>query len=391
MGSPPERGGDPGSNSGILTIFPARAFFYLLPMQAQLYDPSQFLHFQDISITDETKVLLAQAEKTYWENFDGRTWYGRCIFISWYCSLGDCTFCFRSTNQHKEMHPATSRRSMGSILLEALFSRIFRWRIEFVTGGYGIMPFADLLEIIRNVSIVYGEKVWLNLGVLPKAHIQECLPYVKGIYGSLETVTPGLHEQVCPSKPLAPYEYMFANLDPCLKRSICIIVGMGDTVEDMKYLFEFVEKYKIGRVTMYALKPVRGTGYTQGPSTNDYLQWIAHLRIRFPKLQIVAGTNLRRCEELGYVMQAGANAVTKFPATKQFGTKKAHLVDSLIREQQREFTSNIVALPEIDWGAEIRALAIKEEYKVEMKEKITPYLQRFRNPKDKDTARGEEE
>lgn len=360
-------------------------------MQAQLYDPSHFLHVQDISFTDETKVLLTKAEKIYWENFDGKTWYGRCIFISWYCSLGDCTFCFRSTNQHKEMHPATSRRSMGSILLEALFSRIFRWRIEFVTGGYGIMPFTDLLEIIRNVSIVYGEKVWLNLGVLPKAHIRECLPYVKGIYGSLETVTPELHEHVCPSKPLAPYEYMFANLDPSLKRSICIIVGMGDTIEDMKYLFDFVEKYKIDRVTMYALKPVKGTEYVQGPSSDDYFQWIARLRIRFPTLQIVAGTNLRRCEEIGYVMQAGANAVTKFPATKQFGTRKAHLVDTLILEQNRHFISNITTLPDIDWNAEIDVLAINEKYKAEMKEKIGPYLQRFRNPQDKDHAFWNEE
>ncbi|HLC70448.1 MAG TPA: hypothetical protein VJI32_00440 [Candidatus Nanoarchaeia archaeon] len=357
----------------------------------QLYDSSKFLHVQDISLTDDTKLLLAQAEKVYWENFDGKTWYGRCIFISWYCSLGDCTFCFRSTNQHKEMHPATSRRSMGSVLIEALFSRIFKWRIEFVTGGYGIMPFADVLEIIRNVSIVYGEKVWLNLGVLPKAHLQECLPYVKGIYGSLETVTPGLHEHVCPSKPLAPYEYMFTNLDPSLKRSICIIVGMGDTIEDMKYLFDFVEKYKIDRVTMYALKPVRGTEYTHGPSSDEYFQWIARLRIRFPKLQIVAGTNLRRCEEVGYLMQAGANAVTKFPATKQFGTKKAHLADTLIREQQRNFISNITTFVDIDWNAEIEALAIDEKHKVEMKEKIVPYLHRFRNPKDKDHAFWDEE
>ena len=357
----------------------------------QLYDPTKFLHVRDISISEETDRLLSRAEKTYWENFSGKTWYGRCLFISWYCSLGDCTFCFRSTNHHKEMHPATSRRSIGSILLEALFSRIFKWRIEFVTGGYGIMPFADLLEIIRNVSLVYGEKVWLNVGVLPRQHIQECLPYVKGIYGSLETVTPGLHEQVCPSKPLAPYEYMFTHLEPGLKRSICIIVGLGDQVAGMSHLFDFVEKYKIDRVTLYALKPVRGTPYTQGPSTDEYLQWVARLRIRFPKLQIVAGTNLRRCEEIGYVMKAGANAVTKFPATKQFGTRKAHLVNSLILEQKRTFISNIIALPDIDWHAEIDALPIKEEYRAEMKEKIGPYLQRFRHPVDKDQAGWEEE
>ena len=260
-----------------------------------------------------------------------------------------------------------------------------------MTGGYGVMTFSDLLKIIKNVSIVYGEKVWLNLGAIPPSRLAELRPYIKGIYGSLETVTPGLHEHVCPSKPLAPYEKMFADLDPELKRSICIIVGLGDTLDDLKYLFDFIEKYRIDRVTLYALKPVRGTEYTAGPTSDFYLQWIARLRIRFPKLQIVAGTNLRRCEEIGYVMKAGTNAVTKFPATKQFGTQKAHLVDKLIREQGRTFISNITALPDLDWNAEIDALQIDDKYKLEMKEKIVPYLNRFRNPKDKDSAFWDEE
>lgn len=90
-------------------------------------------------------------------------------------------------------------------------------------------------------------------------------------------------------------------------------------------------------------------------------------------------------------MQAGANAVTKFPATKQFGTKKAHLADALIREQQRNFISNITAFVDIDWNAEIDRLAIKEEYKAQMKEKIVPYLHRFQHPKDKDQAFWDEE
>ncbi|HLD00751.1 MAG TPA: hypothetical protein VJC39_03325 [Candidatus Nanoarchaeia archaeon] len=355
------------------------------------YNSNKFLHVGDITLTPETVDLLNQAEKTYFENFNGRTWYGRCIFISWYCSLADCTFCFRSTNQHKEMHPEGSRRSMGSILLEALFARIFNWRIEFVTGGYGIMPFPNLLEIIRNISLVYGEKVWINLGVMAPSHIEQLKPYVKGIYSSLETLTPGLHEHVCPSKPIAPYDKMFSVLDKDFKKSIAVIVGLGDKIEDMNYLFDFVEKHNLDRVTMYALKPVRGTEYTAGPSPDEYLQWLARLRIKFPKLQIVAGTNLRRSEEAGYLMWAGANAVTKFPATKQFGTKKAHLFSDLINSRNREFISNITTYPNINWEEEIDKLPIKEEYKTEMKQKISPYLNRFRNPVDKDKEMWDED
>jgi len=357
-----------------------------------MYDSSKFIHHESIEISDETQELLKQATAIYNESFPSkRTWYGRCIFISWYCSLGDCTFCFRTTQKHKIQHPAGSKRSMGSILIEALFSKLFHWRIEFLTGGYGIMPFSELLEMIKNVSIVYGEKIWLNLGVMAPSHLEQVKPYVKGMVSSLETVTPKLHDYVCPSKPIAPYSVMFKRLDKDFKRSICIIVGLGDTIEDMKYLFDFIEEHEINRVTMYALKPVKGLEYTEGPTVDFYLQWLARLRIRFPQLEIIAGTNLRRCEEVGYLMQAGANAVTKFPVTKQFGTEKAKLVDKLIKDEGRDFVSNVKDFLDIDWDAEIEKLEIDEHYKVEMKEKIKPYLERFRHPKDKDPKYQDEE
>ena len=347
------------------------------------YDSSTFLHVNDITLSDQTTLLLEKASKIYQENSNGRTWYGRCIFLSWYCSLGDCTFCFRTTQKHKISHPKESRRSMGSILLEALFCKVFHWRIEFLTGGYGIFPFPELLNIIKNVSQVYGEKIWLNLGVMAPSHIEQIKPYVKGIVSSLETVTPKLHDYVCPSKPIAPYDKMFTTLTD-FKKSIAVIVGLGDTIDDIKYLFDFVEKHNLDRVTMYALKPVRGLEYTKGPSVEEYVTWIAHLRIRFPKLEIIAGTNLRRCEEVGYLMRAGASAVTKFPATKQFGTKKAFLITELIKNEKRNFVSNIVTIKEIDWDKEINSLDIKEEYKMQMKEKLSGYLKTFSNPKDKD-------
>ncbi len=350
-----------------------------------VYNPNLFLHVDAITLSEETKSLLSQSEKVYSQNFDGKTWYGRCIFVSWYCSLADCTFCFRSTNRHKKQHPSTSKRSMGSILLEALFSKVFHWRIEFLTGGYGTMPFNELLEIIENVSLVYEEKVWLNFGVLPPSQLKLCQPYVKGIFSSLETLHPELHKQVCPSKPIEPYGEMFSNMEG-FKKSVAVIVGLGEELEDIKYLFDFVEKHSVDRVTIYALKPVSGTPYKEGPNTNEYLQWIASLRIRFPKLEIVAGTNLRRSEEAGYLMKAGANAITKFPATKQFGTKKAKLIKELIENENRTFTSNITVLPEINWDEEIKNLSIKDKYKQEMKRLLPSYLESFSNPLDKDKS-----
>ncbi|MBT4936071.1 hypothetical protein HOL21_00325 [Candidatus Woesearchaeota archaeon] len=348
------------------------------------YNPNKFIHVNDITIQEETKELLTQAESIYWQNFNGKTWYGRCIFISWYCSVGDCKFCFRSTQKHKIQHPEHSKRSIGSILLEALFCKVFNWRIEFLTGGYGIMPFPQLFEIIKNVSLVYGEKIWLNLGVISNDHVEEIRPYVKGICSSMETLTPELHKYVCPNKPIEPYDTMFSHLEG-FQKSIAIIVGLGDTVEDMKYLFDFITKHNLDRITVYALKPVLGTEYTEGPSPDEFVQWLARLRIQFPKLEIIAGTNLRRSEECGYLMKAGANAMTKFPATKQFATKKAKLVEKLIQKEKRDFISTLSVLPEIDWNNKIDELPIEQQYKDAMKDKLAPYLEKFQNPVDIDT------
>jgi biotin synthase-like enzyme len=346
------------------------------------YNPKRFIHQENIKISKETKLMLERASKTYWENFDGKTWYGRCIFLSWYCSLGDCKFCFRSTQRHKIQHPENSKRTIASVLLEALFCKKFNWRIEFLTGGYGIMPFEELLEYIRLVSAVYGEKIWLNLGIMQPEHLEKVRPYVKGICASLETATPRVHEHVCPSKPIAPYEKMFKEMKG-FKKSVAVIVGLGDKFEEAIFLEKFIETHKLDRITVYALKPVAGTEFTEGPSVEEYVKWLATLRIRFPKLEIIAGTNLRRCEEVGYLIKAGANAITKFPATKQFGTLRAKMVEKLVKKEGRNFISNlsdISQVDEIDWGKEIDKLEIDEAVKKEMKEKVEWYLEKFRNP-----------
>ena len=352
---------------------------------AEAYDSSRFMHLGEIALSPEAEKLMVQASRVYAENFDGRTWYGRGIFISWHCPL-DCTFCFRSAPSHKGSHPEQQRRSMGSLLLEALFCRVFRWRIEFLTGGYNTMPFDQLLEVARNVAAVYGEKIWLNMGVLSSQQLERCKPFVKGICSSMETLHPELHAQVCPKKPIQPYEDMMEKMDSIggLKKSIAVIVGLGDTIADIHYLHDFIRKHRLDRITLYALKPVKGSPFTRGPSVEDYVRWIARIRIQFPALEIIAGTNLRRCEEAGYLIRAGANAVTKFPATKQFATKKAKLVEKLIRGEGREFISNLTVLPEIDWNSEIDALEIEDSYKEEMKKKLPLYLKSFQNPADKD-------
>ena len=358
-----------------------------VPTNSNGYDPSTFLHESDITITKELQTLLDQATITFKENQTNKTWYGRCIFLSWYCSLGDCTFCFRSTQKHQIKHAKNSRRSMGSVLLEAPFCKIFNWRIEFLTGGYGMMPDTELVEFVKTVSEVYGEKIWLNIGVIPKKRRDKLQPYVKGICASMETLHPELHKKVCPSKPIAPYDNMFQEItdnNEAFKKSIAVIVGMGDQINDMHYLFNFIEKHNLDRITLYALKPIKGGMFQTAPTPELYIEWLARIRIKFPNLEIIAGTNLRRSEEVKYLIQAGANAITKFPATKQFATKKAELLTSQIKDEKRDFISNLTTLKDINFEEEISKLTITKEYKEQMIEKLPNYLKTFLNPKDKD-------
>jgi len=326
----------------------------------------------------ETEVLLKQAQQVYKENFSPVTWYGRCIFLSWYCDLGTCKFCFRSTVKHKIKHAPTAKRTLASVLVEALLCKHLGWRIEFLTGGYKIFPIEDLIKTAKLVSQIYGEKIWLNLGVIQPEDLKQFQPYVKGIVSSIETIEPKLHNEICPDKPIEPYEEMFQQSNN-FKRSMTMVIGLGEKKKDFNLLKDFITKHKLERITFYALKPVKGTPYegTNGPKTEDYLWWIAKTRIEFPKLEIIAGTTARRYEEVGLLLQAGANAFTKFPATKMFGTKEAKQIETDIKAANRELKGTITKLPQINWNEEIDKLQLDLNLKEELKEKLNIYLKRM--------------
>ncbi len=343
-----------------------------------MYDATKFTKEEDIILKPETIELLRQANEVFEQNFEKKIWYGRCIFFSWYCKLATCKFCYRSTLNHKNRHDKNHHRSIGSMLTEALLCKVFNWRIEFLTGGYQEdNDFDTIVLYTKLVSQVYGERIWVNVGWMTKEQIELLRPYVKGICASIETATPQIHKFVCPHKPIKPYEKMFKEAQG-FQKSAAFIVGLGDTQDDLQYWFDFIEKYDLQRITVYALKPVKNGYFDKGPSTEEYLIWLAKLRIQFPKLQIICGTNLRRCEEIGYAIQAGVNAITKFPATKQFGTDKANKILELVQKNNREFISNITYLPDIDWENEIQKLQIDTEYKDQIRNVLPVYLKQLK-------------
>jgi biotin synthase-like enzyme len=329
--------------------------------------------------------LLDQASKVYHENWPNTTNFGKCFFLSWYCSVNDCNFCYRSTIAKPE-DPSKSRRSLGSVFVEAFLSCKLGWDIEFITGGYGIYPLDDLVEITRVISKMYGHKVWLNLGVLNKIALERFKPYVEGVVASIETINPELRAKVCPSKPLEGYLQLYKNAGDDYKKSCAFIVGLGEKPEDIVALHNFIRDNKLDRITFYALKPVKGTPYKEGPESNYYASWIAKTRIAFPKLEIIAGITGRRAHDVGLLLKAGANQITKFPALRKFGSDEAKEFEKQLKESGREFRSNLTTLPDLDWNAEIDAVDISEEYKTEMKRVLPSYLKRLNKGKTKLTV-----
>lgn len=322
--------------------------------------------------------LLKKAQEVYKQNFNNETWYGRCIFLSWYCDLGTCKFCFRSTQKHKIKFAVNAKRTLSSVIVEALLCRELGWRIEFLTGGYRIYPINELVEMTKLVSKVYGEKIWLNLGVISKEDLEKFRPYIIGIVSSIETINKNLHKEVCPDKDIESYEKMFEYAKD-LKKSMTIVIGLGEKKEDLELLYKFIEKHKLDRITFYALKPVKGTMFenASGPKTEEYLWWIANTRIKFPKIEIIAGTTPKRFEEVGELMKAGANAFTKFPATKMFGTRSAIRIEKDIAKSGKKLIGTITKLPEVNWNKKIEELRLEKELEKYVKEKMNLYLKRM--------------
>ncbi|MBW2990632.1 radical SAM protein [Candidatus Woesearchaeota archaeon] len=307
------------------------------------------------------------------------TWFGKCIFISWYCETASCKFCFRAYQNAKvKKTPEQAKRSMASILAEAFIAKQLGWRIEFLTGGCNSYAFEELLEIIKNVCIVYGEKIWINLGLFDEKKLEQLKPYVEGICASIETTASELHDEICPDKPIKPYEEMLQSLNGFgFKKSACIIIGLGETKKDIDSLFEFIEKNKLDRITFYALKPVKGSGFDKSPEPEYYAWWIAQTRKRFPELEIMAGLTPKNPEYAEWVLKAGASAVTKFPAIRKFNSKEARIVEQGIKKAGREFKGTLTKLPDVDWDEEVDKLDDKLGFDKELKEKIKVKLRDY--------------
>ncbi len=325
--------------------------------------------------------LLNQAQEVYQKNFALTTTFERAIFFSWGCSIGDCGFCYMST-QPKDKPLTETKRSTASILAEFMLAKALGWDIGFFTGGIGVLLPLELEEMLKMITEILEDKIWLSVGPLSQKILERYQPYIKGIVGSTETINPILHKKVCPSKPLAPYENMFEAAQHLgIPSAMTFIVGMGEIHDDFLLLKAFIEKYHISKIHVYGLIPQKETMFehSKRPTKEEQAWWIANLRITFPTLDIQCGIWDDRIDYVSYLLHAGANTLSKLQALKYFGTSKAHEIKAEAQKAGRTFRGTLTTFPHVDWNAELERLTIPEKLKKEIYLKLQQYLKHMQH------------
>lgn len=272
--------------------------------------------------------LLNQANQITLKNHGDTISLERAIFLSWWCDKGDCAFCYMSTQKPLIKDPQKARRRSEAILAEVEVVNRMGWNIEFLSGGYGSFTTPEIRSLAQEIHHLTGNPVWLNIGITKD--IDSYGEEIRGITGAVEVANPLLQREVCPSKNLDDIlEMLDLAGELGFKKAITIILGLGETVEDLNYLFNLIEDHGINRVIFYSLNPHKGTPYAQQPQPASlyYAGVVAATRIRFPDLEIITGTWIDNLANIGPLILAGANGLTKFPLFSMFGTGKGRRVE----------------------------------------------------------------
>ncbi|BDZ69749.1 radical SAM protein [Methanobacterium petrolearium] len=289
--------------------------------------------------------LLKEANQTTLKEHGNNITLERAIFLSWWCDKGDCSFCYMSSQKPLIRDPKKARRRVESILAEAEMVRRMGWNIEFLSGGYGAFTTSEIKKIAQDIYQITDNSVWLNVGIT--SELEAYGEEVIGVTGAVEVANPQLHRRICPSKPLEDITGMLTEAGNLgFKKAITIIIGLGETPEDLQYLFQMIEDLEIDRVIFYSLNPHPDTPYahTPQPASLYYAGTVAATRIQFPKLEIITGTWVDNLANIGPLILAGANGITKFPLFKMFGTRQGRRVEEEVQWAGRKLVGTFTDL-----------------------------------------------
>ena len=276
--------------------------------------------------------LIKKANETTLKNHGDLITLERAVFLSWWCDKGDCAFCYMSTQKEKIKDPKKARRNINNIYAEAEMCKRLDWNIEFLSGGYESFSTQEIKEIATTIKDITGNGVWLNTGITDE--LSEYGSEIKGITGAVEVANPEIHQKVCPSKKLEDISNMLDVAgDLGFKKAITIILGLGETLDDVNYIIDYIKDHEIDRVIFYSLNPHKETIYANSsqPASLYYAQVVAQVRLAFPNIEIICGTWIDNLANIGILILSGANGITKFPLFKMFGTKYGKRVEEEVK------------------------------------------------------------
>ena len=276
--------------------------------------------------------LIKKANETTLKNHGDLITLERAVFLSWWCDKGDCAFCYMSTQKEKIKDPKKARRNINNIYAEAEMCKRLDWNIEFLSGGYESFSTQEIKEIATTIKDITGNGVWLNTGITDE--LSEYGSEIEGITGAVEVANPEIHQKVCPSKKLEDISNMLDVAgDLGFKKAITIILGLGETLDDVNYIIDYIKDHKIDRVIFYSLNPHKETIYANSsqPASIYYAQVVAQVRLAFPDIEIICGTWIDNLANIGILILSGANGITKFPLFKMFGTKYGKRVEEEVK------------------------------------------------------------
>ena len=276
--------------------------------------------------------LIKKANEITLKNHGDLVTLERAVFLSWWCDKGDCAFCYMSTQKNKIKDPTKARRNVSNIYAEAEMCKRLDWNIEFLSGGYESFTTSEIKEIASTIKDITGDGVWLNTGITDD--LGEFGSEIKGITGAVEVANPTIHNNVCPSKSLDDISHMLDTAgDLGFKKAITIILGLGETLEDVEYVIDYIKEHEIDRVIFYSLNPHKETIYANEsqPASLYYAQVVARVRLEFPNIEIICGTWIDNLANIGILILSGANGITKFPLFKMFGTKYGKRVEEEVK------------------------------------------------------------
>lgn len=281
--------------------------------------------------------LIKEANETTLKNHGNLITLERAVFLSWWCDKGDCAFCYMSTQKDKIKDPKKARRNTNNIFAEAEMCKRLDWNIEFLSGGYESFTTQEIKNIAETIKDITGDGVWLNTGITDD--LDQYSSEIKGITGAVEVANPTIHKNVCPSKPLEDISHMLDTAgDLGFKKAITIILGLGETLDDVGYIIDYIKDHKIDRVIFYSLNPHKETIYANSsqPASLYYAQVVAQVRLAFPDIEIICGTWIDNLANIGILILSGANGITKFPLFKMFATKYGKRVEEEVKWAGRE-------------------------------------------------------